>query len=82
MLEIIKEIPEKLKRIIDGTNFKVIYKTEAMFDKNERDYLVIYEEEEHDDEIECYGYVYNGVEPAFSEFGSFGLNKSRTKRIW
>ena len=33
-------------------------------------------------EFRCYGYVYNGTDPKFSEPGAFGFDAHKTQRVW
>lgn len=85
MLKIVKiskkEIPEfvwkKFTTNIINDFGLAFYKSEGMFGI-EPDYLLVLksEGEQH------FGYVYNGNAPECSEFGSFGLNKEKTERIW
>ena len=88
MLKIIKleELPQKVKELIEINQIKsieAIYQCDGMFDINRIDYLIVMAEmEELPDSIRCYGYVYNGTCPEFSEFGHFGINKERTERVW
>ena len=63
----------------DFINF---YISEGMFGSLPDYLLIITEVMDIELGFQCYGYVYNGNEPAFSEFGSFGLNSDKTERIW
>ncbi len=89
MLKILKleELPQKVKELIEINqiqSIESIYSCEGMFGYKHTDYLIVIAEEiiEEDGSITCYGYVYNGACPEFSEFGQFGLNKERTERVW
>ena len=88
MLEEIKqeEIPQEVwNRIHDKSlkdKFIKYYKCDGIFGYQHTDYLLVIEEDEEPESVECYGFVYNGAEPDFSEFGSFGLNKLKSERIW
>ena len=75
------EIPEFVwERIATNDKkdiFEAFYKSEGMFG-SKSDYLLAL----NFDGDRAYGFVYNGNAPDFSEFGSFGLNESKTERIW
>jgi len=70
------------KEVWDGfetiPHFFEFYETDGMFGILP-DFLLIMEICEND---RYYGYVYNGNAPECSEFGSFGINKDKTARIW
>lgn len=80
--EIPQEVWNKLENSYSKDKFIKYYKASGMFGYKHTDYLMVLEEYEESDCIYCAGYVYNGAEPDFSEFGSFGLNKQRSERIW
>lgn len=85
----IKEISEIPKFVLDNVNhvlskddFIAVYESEGM-SGSKPDYLLIIESYlDVENGFQCYGYVYNGNAPECSEFGSFGLNKDETERIW
>ena len=58
--------------------FEAFYVSDGMFGF-ESDYLLVMK---FVDRERCFGFVYNGNAPEYSEFGSFGLNDSKTERIW
>lgn len=85
MLKLIEihEIPkDDLKNIPNDIEYKSIFQSEGMFDITKKDYLFLISEEKLQGNLRCYGYVYNGTIPSCSEFGYFGINMSKTKRIW
>jgi len=88
MLEEIKkeEIPQEVLDKFHDSEFMTdaikFYKCNSMFGTHHTDYLLVISENKNLDGFYCYGYVYNGNAPECSEFGSFGINKLRTKRIW
>ena len=75
------EIPEKVWNRIASIEvrdeFIGFYESDGMFG-SEPDYLLVLEITDRG----FYGFVYNGNEPDFSEFGSFGVDKQRLIRTW
>lgn len=81
----IEEIPEAiLNEVCDkGIFFMYFYKSEGMFGiKPDYLFVISINETKIPGSIYCSGYVYNGNSPELSEFGSFGLNKQKTERVW
>ena len=62
--------------------FIEIYAGNGMFDPYKTDWLFVIEIHEEVNSWRCAGYVYNGTAPECSEWGGFGLNITKTKRIW
>ena len=79
------KVPQKVWNKFHGNDIideiQDCYLSEGMFGA-EFDYLLIMKSEIIQDSIKCYGYVYNGNEPMFSEFGSFGLSLDLGYRVW
>lgn len=79
------KVPQKVWNKFHGNDIidEIIdcYRSEGMFGA-EFDYLLVMESTPKDNDIRCYGYVYNGNAPECSEFGSFGLSLGSGFRVW